>query len=689
MRMSREPLVIRGEIRRAYPLRCISSGTSEKQDVFTLGVGPCGHEAARVVTWEIENNILLPFIVLLLTVVSFILTIRRILQLRSLTVLHVMYVVYIYDKWADQVKQFQRHYKVEIKGRGLTVMDWEIGEDTEDHRVCIVVAETELLKKAANSLGSQGKLTVPSGISIQIKYEEPQKIPDSDQLLYRVPRIIDTRTLQDMNRKQPALPPSSSGRNKRTLQMASDDDSVYKYTPLNALMDGKANIYGVVVNMTLPKKSSGKDFYMSVHLIDESKPKREDAVLVLAFFRSLDQALSTLYVGDVVRFHNLKINKYRDTMQGIYRLPTSRFLIVRERPDGSLEYISLHEKWAFDRSDENRVRELMTWSKTALAQDRTLPPSCPAAPQLLGDLHHVEGFVDVIVRVLNIREGTDENHKASIVIWDGSGDRAHSNTALNSRLLDLSDLDNTDMNLRRGVLVKVVIDSCWVLLQCMGFLDRLENGWCRFRNLAISDDNAEDVESRFIQLHFREASSLALMPDYTADVQDRLQAISSPINATEGPSVTTVIPAHITTKVPVSTLEAVRTSSQVPRKYHCVARCVKIWPSDIVKTTKKVGDTFTYSFVIRLEDSSAQLDVSLLGKDAEHFLHGVPPCDLQTNNSSRAVLQKRLAALVGCGQPLHCCIKSFAPVAHAGGQDITSAKPNVRFRMFDTMLQVR
>lgn len=60
-------------------------------------------------------------------------------------------------------------------------------------------------------------------------------------------------------------------RGKRTLDEAEVTSPAYRYTSLAELVSGYADIYGIVANVTLPKKTSGRDFVVSscVWLFDE------------------------------------------------------------------------------------------------------------------------------------------------------------------------------------------------------------------------------------------------------------------------------------------------------------------------------------------------------------------------------------------------------------------------------------
>jgi hypothetical protein len=65
----------------------------------------------------------------------------------------------------------------------------------------------------------------------------------------------------------------------------------------------------------------------------------------------------------------------------------------------------------------------------------------------------------------------------------------------------------------------------------------------------------------------------------------------------------------------------------------------------------------------------------------DHFLHGIPACDLTKSTSLKAVIEKRLDALMRSPGPHHCCIKSYNPPRQNSGE------PEVRYRLFDTRLQ--
>ncbi|KAL9853722.1 LOW QUALITY PROTEIN: protection of telomeres protein 1 [Geothlypis trichas] len=88
----------------------------------------------------------------------------------------------------------------------------------------------------------------------------------------------------------------------------------YVYTPLNHLKDGTVvNLYGVVKFFKPPYISKGTDYCSIVTLVDQSNVK-----LTCSLFSGNLDFLPKIYkVGDIVRFHRIKIREYNGQMQGI------------------------------------------------------------------------------------------------------------------------------------------------------------------------------------------------------------------------------------------------------------------------------------------------------------------------------------------------------------------------------------
>ncbi|ETP41979.1 hypothetical protein, variant 1 [Phytophthora nicotianae P10297] len=608
--------VVNGSIKRAYPLQSMRSASGHvstaspgggELGMFGPGVGPCGPDAARLVAIIVENN-------------------------RTFE----SCLVFFYDNWATKMQFLKRHYKLRVKGRGLVALEWEAGAETEERMQCVVVAERNVLKK---TLDRKPRLfNFPHSLHIEVAYEEPQRLPDSDQLRYLPSKTITTRDLHSATPARQTLiqaqapPRKKPNHGKRTLEVARMTSPAYRYSPLSELVDGFADIYGVVVNMTLPKKTSGRDFCMTVSVTDESCPTRAAAIQVNIFYPTIEKIPKIKFVGDIIRFHKVKIQQYQDRIQGLSLSRATRHLVLREKANGSLEQVTNSDTWTFESSDELRTRKLLKWARKSLAEDDTLPQGCSLAPKLLSELKFAEGFIDLVVRVLNV---DDCDEPVRLTVWDGSGSAEESDQVLVRALQDKGVAVPP-----YGLLKEVIMSSCWLVVREMCFVDGMLKNWCRFRNLAVGVD--EPIPGAVIApggreiLRFREVSSFVLMPDFALDVRrrcslmgtpnssitannDQLRTCSPTENRVSPEQVVTVIPDRIRKNIPVTPLREILSSPQTPRKFHCWARVRSIWPNDIEKICKpKSGnsDEFIYSFALTVEEGSESLSIIVYGKDA-------------------------------------------------------------------------
>ncbi|KAI9907137.1 hypothetical protein PsorP6_004586 [Peronosclerospora sorghi] len=460
--------------------------------------------------------------------------------------------------------------------------------------------------------------------------------------------------------------------------------------------------------MTLPKKTSGRDYVMTVSVMDESCPTRAEAIQINVFYPTIAQMPKIKYVGDIIRFHKVKIQEYQGHIQGVSldlktrfdqrknRPRITRHLVLRKRENDTIEQLTCSQSWTFEPSDAERTRELTKWATSCLAKDTTLPQGCPQPPKLLNELKLAENFIDLVVRVLHVE---DTNEPPRLIVWDGSGDMTESDATLVSALEGHGIVVPSS-----GILKEVIMSSCWSVLREIGLVDGILTHWCRFRNLAVGIDEPMPGTTTASEtretLRFREVTSFVLVPDFVVDVQHRLSLITRSIpdsgndhplvSSTETPvDVTTIVPAHILRNIPPTSLRDILNSPHTPRKYHCYGRVRRIWPADIEKICKPKPtqkDELVYCFVLTIEDATDSLNVIVYGTHAEHFLSGIPPCDLKKSTSSKTLLEKRLTALLRAPQAFHWCIKSYAVVLPPTdcSRGPTAA---IRYRLFDTRLQ--
>ncbi|XP_025907451.1 protection of telomeres protein 1 isoform X1 [Nothoprocta perdicaria] len=88
----------------------------------------------------------------------------------------------------------------------------------------------------------------------------------------------------------------------------------YVYTPLNHLKGGTVvNLYGIVKFFKPPYVSKGTDYCSVVTVVDPSNAK----LTCTLFSGNLDSLPKIYKIGDIVRFHRIKIREYNGQMQGI------------------------------------------------------------------------------------------------------------------------------------------------------------------------------------------------------------------------------------------------------------------------------------------------------------------------------------------------------------------------------------
>uniref|UniRef100_A0A8C6VSW1 Protection of telomeres protein 1 n=1 Tax=Naja naja TaxID=35670 RepID=A0A8C6VSW1_NAJNA len=141
----------------------------------------------------------------------------------------------------------------------------------------------------------------------------------------------------------------------------------YTYTSLNHLKnESVVNLYGVVKFFKPPYLSKGTDFCTMVTIIDQSNTK-----LVCSFFKAVKDALPHIYrIGDIVRFHRIKIKEFNHQIQG-----TSGPGFASLTFDGNIgsPVIPRTSSKTFSFTDEDRkiVEDLRIWVASSLF---SLPP---------------------------------------------------------------------------------------------------------------------------------------------------------------------------------------------------------------------------------------------------------------------------------------------------------------------------
>ncbi|XP_032867354.1 protection of telomeres protein 1 isoform X1 [Tyto alba] len=156
----------------------------------------------------------------------------------------------------------------------------------------------------------------------------------------------------------------------------------YVYTPLNCLKDGTiVNLYGVVKFFKPPYVSKGTDYCSVVTLVDQSNVK-----LTCTLFNGNLDFLPKIYkVGDIVRFHRIKIREYNGQMQGITSVGFASLTF-----DGTVGVPVVprtsSKVYTFMDEEQKTVEELRVWAASHLSISGPAAKLSGVQPMLFFDL---------------------------------------------------------------------------------------------------------------------------------------------------------------------------------------------------------------------------------------------------------------------------------------------------------------
>ncbi|XP_064302286.1 protection of telomeres protein 1 isoform X2 [Phalacrocorax carbo] len=156
----------------------------------------------------------------------------------------------------------------------------------------------------------------------------------------------------------------------------------YVYTPLNHLKDGTiVNLYGVVKFFKPPYVSKGTDYCSVVTLVDPSNVK-----LTCTLFNGNPDSLPKIYkVGDIVRFHRIKIKEYNGQIQGITSVGFASLTF-----DGTVGAPVVprtsSKVYTFMDEEQKTVEELRVWAASSLSISGPAAKLSDVQPMLFFDL---------------------------------------------------------------------------------------------------------------------------------------------------------------------------------------------------------------------------------------------------------------------------------------------------------------
>ncbi|KAM7177501.1 protection of telomeres protein 1 isoform 3-T4 [Macrochelys suwanniensis] len=156
----------------------------------------------------------------------------------------------------------------------------------------------------------------------------------------------------------------------------------YTYTPLNHLKGGTiVNLYGAVKFFKPPYISKGTDYCSVVTIVDQSNVK-----LTCTLFNGNLDALPKIYkIGDIVRFHRIKIREYNEQMQGITGIGFAS-LTFDGTVGAPIVPRTSSKSYSFTEEEQKTIEELRMWAASNLSVCGPTAKLSGVQPMLFFDL---------------------------------------------------------------------------------------------------------------------------------------------------------------------------------------------------------------------------------------------------------------------------------------------------------------
>ncbi|XP_075065027.1 protection of telomeres protein 1 [Mixophyes fleayi] len=375
----------------------------------------------------------------------------------------------------------------------------------------------------------------------------------------------------------------------------------YIYTPLDQLKEGMvANLFGVVAFFKPPYRSKGTDFCSIVTIVDQSNMK-----LKCTFFNGNPDALPKIFkVGDIVRFHRIKIQNFNSDFQGISSSGFSA--LVFDGAVGAPIVPRTYSKcYSFTTEDQKNLESLRDW--------QTGQENLSGSRLKLSDIQPGQYF-NLICHLV----GKAEVDKASYLlkVWDGT--KCASLTWKVCVEDDALEGDRASINRLQSITIDILVyDNHVVVAKSLkvGSCIAIQNIHAKLHN-SLSENQAQ---AAFLEFHLHGGTgygrSITVLPEDDYDVQELKKALDTaelkenqPLDCLSSLELTTssdnqlsqklppfdaleicqqlsvtVLPAHLQWQItPLTTV----INSKAPQKFRIRARLKSFKPQHLYQSVK-------------------------------------------------------------------------------------------------------
>ncbi|XP_051886187.1 protection of telomeres protein 1 isoform X2 [Pristis pectinata] len=179
----------------------------------------------------------------------------------------------------------------------------------------------------------------------------------------------------------------------------------YTYVPLNMLKGGvTVNVYGVVKFFKPPYRSKGTDYCTTVTIVDPSEGK-----LHCVIFNGNADLLPKIYkIGDVVRFHRVKIQEFNQELQAI-SAPGFSALTFDGALEAPIQPRASSRTYHFTSTDQRKVEELRRWANANISVFKSATKLSEVKPA---------GYFDLTCQL--VAKAVVDRSAVLLKVWDGT-----------------------------------------------------------------------------------------------------------------------------------------------------------------------------------------------------------------------------------------------------------------------------
>ncbi|CAN6461274.1 unnamed protein product [Victoria cruziana] len=438
----------------------------------------------------------------------------------------------------------------------------------------------------------------------------------------------------------------------------------YVYLPLQdalSTVNQKINLFAIVVECGLPKKSRGSDYFCSLKIMDESF--QQYGVTVNFFAHQAQNLPHVSSAGDIIRLHRILMKIHKQEVLGHYNKKFSSFALFEGRSGKAFSPYQASSRFQVTKHDKVCIEKLRTWLATHNYDSGVNEYSLQLRELKVGE------YFDLICKVLHVSKVSEE--ESILFVWDGTDAPPACFEMQLGPQSDSFPLQVEEVPLSKdilstfpciGTILRIVagksFDDTLVHLKVLGQWVKLRNITCRqkfglWEGLMVAS-------SRIFLLSDQDSIAQCCQRKYDERLSHELEHMS----LWSFPSPATITETQLE-HVGLSTLMEIVTHSKVTCKYKCIVRIIASYPW-LYEDFRSPDIPHIYRIRFTLEDSTARIHAYLYGEDGAEFFEGYPPIDILTSKMNK-LLGLENSSVSECGDVsatrsppwVQVCIKSY------------------------------